>query len=268
MASVNTEDSVQLLVSLGFTPLEAEIYTFLALESPATGYRIAQALGRPVAGVYKSIDSLGNAGAILLDEGEPRHCRAVPVAELMARLQRSYSSKTAAAAAAMSGLGAAPRDDRVYQVRSLEQALERCRFMLDGCSSVALIDGFAGTLEALRPEIEAAAKRGVKVVVQTDQPEAFGKARVLLTDLHAPAGQRLILVADGAEHLVAFLDQDGGTLLQAVWSGSPYLSSLVHGLVMSRFVMAETMDDPAVPAPVKELIRKNSRSYPLESRSP
>jgi HTH-type transcriptional regulator, sugar sensing transcriptional regulator len=50
------------LISLGFTPLEAEVYVCLVQDSPATGYRIAQTVGRPVAGIYKTIESLANKG--------------------------------------------------------------------------------------------------------------------------------------------------------------------------------------------------------------
>ena len=38
---------VQTLVALGLTALEGEVYTLLLRESPATGYRVAQALGKP-----------------------------------------------------------------------------------------------------------------------------------------------------------------------------------------------------------------------------
>jgi hypothetical protein len=40
------------LMALGFTELEARIYTFLLQESPATGYRIAQAIQKPVANTW------------------------------------------------------------------------------------------------------------------------------------------------------------------------------------------------------------------------
>ena len=39
-------DIVQIINSIGFTTLEAEIYTYLLQHSPATGYRIAKGIGR------------------------------------------------------------------------------------------------------------------------------------------------------------------------------------------------------------------------------
>src|SRR5688572_20917974 len=92
------------LVSLGFTPLEAEVYTFLLKESPATGYRVAQALGRPVSGVYKTLESLAAKGALLADEGGSKLCRAVPYDELLSQMERSFQRRKAAAAAALAEL--------------------------------------------------------------------------------------------------------------------------------------------------------------------
>lgn len=45
-------------MDLGFTGLEADVYTALLAESPTTGYRVAQALGKAVANTYKAIASL------------------------------------------------------------------------------------------------------------------------------------------------------------------------------------------------------------------
>src|SRR5688572_1961049 len=102
-------------MALGFTPLEAEVYTFLVKESPATGYRVAQALGRPVAVIYKTLDSLTAKGALIVDNGPTRHCRAVPAQELLGRLERCFEERRAAAAKALAELREAPADDRVYE---------------------------------------------------------------------------------------------------------------------------------------------------------
>jgi len=70
-------DSVKALADLGFTNLEAEIYAFLLQESPATGYRIAQAIGKPAANTYKAIQSLEQKGAVIVEAGSSRMCRAI-----------------------------------------------------------------------------------------------------------------------------------------------------------------------------------------------
>ena len=49
---MSAEQSVRALVELGFTGLEAEIYTALARHSRMTAYRVAQLIGKPAANVY------------------------------------------------------------------------------------------------------------------------------------------------------------------------------------------------------------------------
>src|SRR5215813_11412219 len=103
-------DATAALVELGFTALEAEIYTWLAGETSATGYRIAQGIGKPVANTYKAIESLHNKGAILIEEDENRLCRAVPAGELLRALERGFASRRDHAARALANL-ARPEGD-------------------------------------------------------------------------------------------------------------------------------------------------------------
>ena len=64
----NNAGGAQALVNMGFTALEAEIYTFIVGEPGVTGYRVAQAIGKPAANTYKSLESLGRKGALVFTE--------------------------------------------------------------------------------------------------------------------------------------------------------------------------------------------------------
>src|SRR5262249_37024015 len=105
------EDAIPSLTGLGFTELEAEVYIALLRASPATGYRVAQSIGRPVANTYKAIESLQHKGAVLVDEGASRLCRAVPAEELLAQLERTFRRRRQTAADALASLQAPPDDD-------------------------------------------------------------------------------------------------------------------------------------------------------------
>src|SRR5690348_9159997 len=144
------EQCVDALAELGFTELEGRVYAFLCREAPATGYRIAQAIGKPVANVYKAIDTLERKGAVLIDDGENRMCRGVPLDELLARIERDFRRSRTRAVQAFAGLEAPADDDRIYQLRSHEQILERARQMLAGARRVVLASLFPAPLESLR----------------------------------------------------------------------------------------------------------------------
>jgi sugar-specific transcriptional regulator TrmB len=226
-------DPIEPLVALGFTNLEAEIYTFLANESPATGYRIAQALGKPTANTYKAIESLEQKGAIMVDDGATRVCRAIPADELLARLGRDFERRRARAKRTLARLRPDTADDRVYQMRTVEQVFERCRSMLAECRRIALIDIFPEPFAVLRPDIERAAARGVDVALQAYLPVSVAGVDVVVPPsagdvLDRWPGQQLNVVIDAEQHLLALLESGGRRVLQAVWSQSAYLSCLHH----------------------------------------
>ena len=236
-------DAIQPLVELGLTSLEAEIYVSLLQESPVTGYRIAQALGKPAANTYKAIESLERKGAVLVDEGANRLCRAVPAAEFLGRLERAFRSRREEAVQALSRLQGAPEDDRVYQLRSPEQVFERCRTMLERAQQVAILDVFPAPLEEIRAEIERAAARGVKVALELYAPASVEGDEMVLQP-RAPAvlarwpGQWMNLVVDGQEHLLAYLTADGKEVHQAIWTSSAYLSWVYHSGAAAELILA------------------------------
>src|SRR5262245_48381848 len=256
------DEAFQSLTGLGFTELEAEVYVSLLQQSPATGYRVAQSIGRPVANTYKAIESLQHKGAVLVDEGTSRLCRAVPAEELLAQLERSFLRRRQEAADALASLRAAPEDDRVYQLQSVEQVFERCRRMLGECEQVAVLDVFPKPLQELRDAVEEAARRGVRVVVKAYEPAVFPGVDVVAhpqgrSTLRRWPGQWLNVVTDGREHLIALLTPDARGLHQAVWSGSAYLSWVYHSAVAAELILAALqrgLDQGATAAELRQVV--------------
>jgi sugar-specific transcriptional regulator TrmB len=226
-------EPVQALLAFGFTELEAEVYVFLLQESPATGYRVAQGIAKPVANTYKAIQSLQNKGAILVDEGASRLCRAVPAEELLAQLERNFQRSRKQAARALAALGGGQEDGRIYQLRSLAQVLERCVQMLDRAEELVVLDVFPQPLEELRASIEQTIARGVKVALHAYQPVVISGAEVFCNPsgpsiIERWPGQWLNLVVDGQEFLMALLNAEGTGIHQAIWSGSAYVAYLYY----------------------------------------
>ena len=262
------ETPLDALISLGFTPLEAEVYICLVQDSPATGYRIAQAVGRPVAGIYKTIESLANKGAVVLDDGESRQCRAVPPAELLARLEREFQREKSRAAMGLAKLKPPPEDDRVYQLRTVDQVEERARTMIERAQKLVLTDVFPGPLERLTPDLRAAVRREVKVAVQTYVPyELPGALVTLFPPTHPiPAGfpgQWLMLVVDGTELLLAYYDRECVEISQALHTRSPFLAHTLMAFMASEFALVSAARDPEFPPEAREMLRRHARFFPL-----
>ncbi len=166
-----TEAALRQLQDLGFNQLEAEVYVFLLANKPATAYAVGKGLGRPTANVYKAVDALSRRGAVLIEEGDNRLCRAVPADEFLDQMRQSFRAKTEATAEALAKLERQSEDERVYRLESVPQLFERCRQMLEErCERCAVIDAFPGPLHAILPAIESAAARGVRLYVEAQEP--------------------------------------------------------------------------------------------------
>lgn len=225
--------SADLLVPFGFTNLESEIYLFLLGESPATGYRVAQAIGKPAANTYKAIQTLQAKGAVLVEHGANRMCRAVAADELLARLQRDFEQQKAAAQRALESVGKQQDDDRIYNLRSREQSLGRVRVMIAGAKSQILLKCAADVLEELRPALEEAIERGVDTALLTPGVVAVG-------NIESAAEPRitteLSLVTDGDQSIAGVL-HDGST--EAIWTRSRFLVNAIHAGLAAEICLAE-----------------------------
>lgn len=241
------EESVRHLSALGFTELEAAVYVYLVENSPATAYRVAQGIGKPVANTYKAVESLQQKGAVLVDETKTRLCRAVPPDDLLGRLEKTFESRREAAAKALANLQPAGRDDDgIFTLTSPEQVYERCGQMLERARDIVLMDAFPDAIEMLRPGLEAVAARGIPVAVQAYVPTEIKGVDVIIP-LGAEkvqerwTGQWVCLMVDGAEYLFAYLDSNGKTVHQAIWSESAFLS-WVHHSNLGGFLRAELLE--------------------------
>jgi len=240
-------DAVEPISLLGFTELEATIYAWLVQHSPATGYKVARAVGKPIANTYKAIEALQRKGAVLVDETGNRMCRAVPPADLLEQVEHDFQRRHREARSALGKLDipkAAP-DAGVYALTSSEQVYERCRKMLSKAKAVALLDLYPRPLHDLKSSIQACAKRGVNVAAQVYETVAIPGVETVMhgqvdTVLKKWDGHWLNCVIDGAELLIAYFGADGETVNQAIWSPSPFLCT-VFGSALGAELLASRL---------------------------
>jgi len=222
-----------MLVQLGLNELEADIYCHLLQHEPMTAYRIAQSLGKQSANVYKAVEVLARRGAVMIEEGANRLCRAVPVKEFIRHTERDFLSRTKAAASALAELHRPSFDERVYRVESVAQVFEQASTMLAAARAVAVVDAFPAAWEKVRPAVEKTIRRGVKVYLQVYEPVELEGA-ILIVPPDAPRAiehwqsEQLNIVVDGEQALVALLSATLDEVHQALWSNSLYLASLLH----------------------------------------
>lgn len=233
-----------MLLPFGFTELESRLYCALLGQSPATGYKLARAVGKAAANTYQALAHLVQKGAVIGDESEPRSFRPVPPAELFSRLRHAFDEQSLAAEQRLSALYAPTPEDRLYQFKNLPQALERARTLIADARETLLFDLFPAPLAQLRAELDAAHARGVLVGGTTYEPvDGAGFTHLLSPGADFVAGRwpghQISLIADGREVLLALVAPDGMSLRHGFWSDSPYLACLHHsGLAAEMRVSA------------------------------
>lgn len=248
--TTNSENPERLLADLGFTETESRLYCELARGGPATGYRLARAIGKAPANVYQALESLSHKGAVLVDETQAKAWRAAPAAELVSALKAGYERRSSAALAALTAIRPPDPDTRLYALKTPQQVLARARAMIAAAREVVLFDLFPEPFESLRPDLERAAAGGVIVAGLTYAPTsaAFRVVRAAAAERVAQRwpGRQITIVADAREHLVALISPDGERVIQGVSSDSAYLACLQHsGLAAELRLNAGTVaSDP------------------------
>ncbi len=223
------------LVPFGFTALESEIYVFLLKLSPATGYRVAQGINKPAANTYKAIQTLQAKGAILVEEGPSRLCRAVPLEELMNRLQKDFEQRRKSAEKQLKSVGKPTEDNRIYQLLSRDQILSRAREMFATAKNAVLFKMPGEAIRSIEGDIEKGAQRGV--VVQGVSNEPLGIDGVEVASLPGETPEAIIVVSDADEVLVGLVGPDGGS--EAIWTRNPAQAKIAHAGLSAEFALAQ-----------------------------
>lgn len=254
MRQENHLAAIAAMSELGFTELEAAVYTYLVENSPATPYRVAREIGKPVANTYKVVQSLFQKGLVLIDETKNRQCEAIPPNEVLTSLKNSYLDRHKFAEDALSTLKpAAASYEKIYSLATVEQVFDRCQKLIDNAETVVLVDAYPGVIESIRPWLEGAAERGVTVVLEAYEPVKLKGVEIVPfqhadTMLRRWRGDWLIVVVDGAEYVFAFLGSDGRTVQNAIWCNSAFLALPQHSNLAHSF-RASILED---------LIRRNA----------
>lgn len=264
MPALSPPSALAALERLGLTALEAQAYAFLTRESPASGYRVAQALGKPFGSVYKAVEGLEDKGAALLsEESGNRVARAVPIDELVARSAREFERSCKTAAASLRPVRAAQPDEHLYRITSREQFLERARAMIAGAEDFLLGSLTPMVADALRDPLQLAAAR-VRVGLKTFAPLEIEGADIISdhrgqSALDTGPGEWIMLTADGREVLMGLFNPDTGALDTGQWSENPLLAwSMFTGLGAQLVLAAVRTSDLAAHPRLVQIVERLS----------
>lgn len=262
---MNLQRTLRALENLGFTRVEAEVYAYLVGNSPATGYQIAKAIGRTRAAAYCVLESLASKGAVVVEIGNTHMWRAVPAREFLDVLERRFLAGKREAADALRHVDAAPPDNLVYQLKTVEQVYGRARTLVRSSRKAVLIDIDPEPYQTIRAEIVAAVRRKIKVALICPEEVRLPGAR---TSTYFPGYQiltrfparQMVVAVDGKEFLISSLSKDGRRVIQACWSASPFLAWVVWTYLKMNILAEEFVTLLEAGAPIGK-VRASYRSY-------
>ena len=259
-----------LLSNVGFSALETDVYMALLKEPGASGYRVAQIFGKSVGSIYKALDSLRVKGAVVANETtRPTTYVALSIHEYMNARRRDLELLETKIEQELEEVVAAPAQGGVFELPSVGQVYERCRELLRGAETVALLNIDARPLEELRGELMAAADRGVKVLIKTRAPARIPGCGILAPGSPSPvsrhpssgvwSGDELGVAVDFREYVQAFLKSDGSGVEEAIWVRQPHLANHVCCLFQSDFTLTRVRAMIQAGKEVKEIGREMHR---------
>ena len=237
-----------LLGNIGFSRPEIDVYMALIDEPRASGYRVAQRVGKLVGSVYNTLDSLRAKGAVVADEStRPTTYVALSIGEYMEARRRELRTLQAQIEHEMEDVAASPTPGGIFELTGIEQVYGRCRELLRSAQSIALLNADARPLEELRSELVAAADRGVKVLIKTRAPAKIPGCGILAPGTPSFVAGRassdvwsedeLGVAVDFREYVQAFLKSDGSGVEEAIWVRQPHLANQVCCLYQSDFTL-------------------------------
>lgn len=236
------EELPSVLGPLGFTETEALVYGELLRQPDQTGYSLSKSIqkGQPV--TYAALSGLESKGAVMAGMGPAKAYRATPPAELLASLRDRFDQRCALAQARLDQTDAASANDDLFQLKTLDQVLQRARSMIDEARSTVLFELFPG-LATLRPQLAAAAGRPEVSVVglvlrAEDHIEGARTVLPVRADFIRQVWKDdvIILIVDARQVLIARLAHDG-SLSRAIWTDSLFFSVLFHNAIAADVLM-------------------------------
>jgi len=220
-------DPINRLVKLGFSEYESKAYLALLRESPVTGYQLSKTSGVPRSMIYEVLGKLTARGAAMtLRRGSSTQYAPVPAEEFLDQLLQEQEELIVSLKDSLAHLASAPDLEYVWNIEGHENILAKAEEMIDQAKTRIYLALLPTTFPDLRPALEEAIGRGVRVVIYTTGGLDLPGGQVVAAPMSEEAlsqagGLGLILVIDGEEVLIG--EWLTATQARASWTSSPLL---------------------------------------------
>src|SRR3954463_16583482 len=119
------DDILEALSALGFSTNEARAYRCLLVESPATGYEIAQRAGVPRSAIYAVLKRLEDEGLVARVEETPARYSPLPPSDLLGVLRRRFDGSMKSLDESIRRMRPAPPPVDLWNVSGYDEVISR-----------------------------------------------------------------------------------------------------------------------------------------------
>lgn len=201
------DDLLDSLADLGFSTNEARAYRGLLVESPATGYEIAQRANIPRSAIYAVLKRLEDGGLVARVEETPARYAPLPPADLLGVLRRRFDRSLGSLDDSIRRMRPPQPPVDLWNVTGYDEVLDRAESMIQGATSFVFLSAWRRETLKLAAALDGAAKRKVKLITFSFCALEGVPGRVFSygleeSDLEAFWKHKLILVVDHARTLM------------------------------------------------------------------
>jgi len=218
------DDILESLTALGFSTNEARAYRNLLVDSPATGYEIAQRAGIPRSAIYAVLKRLEDDGLVARVEETPARYAPLPPSDLMGVLRRRFDGSLKSLDESIRRMRPPPPPVDLWNVGGYDEVLDRAESLIQSAQAFIFTSIWRRESDRLQPALEAAAKRKVKLITFSFCALEGIPGRVYSygldeKDLEAFWKHKMILVVDHARTLMGSTEPADKS--EAVVTGHP-----------------------------------------------
>lgn len=124
------ESVTELLSKFGLTSSEAKVYVSLLQMDASTGYKVSGKSGIARSKVYNVLSSLVNKGLVLQSKDEKSLYTALPVDELVSKLQHDSKQDIAGIYKSLENLSPETNSSLIWSVNAYDQVFEKVLFQI------------------------------------------------------------------------------------------------------------------------------------------
>ncbi len=230
-----------LIEKLGFTLIEADVYTNLIKNNPQTGYKLSITIGKSKSSIYQALKSLENKQAIMRLEGT-QHGEYIPVSieEFMKNQELEFKKQKEEIINSFRDISQNSEQDFIIRITKKEQLYSKIQSMISEAEKIILVDTDEKPLRIIEEWLNEKAESGIKILVETpEKQEDTSYTHIQLKSLTSKDiewyAHWLCVSVDGEQFLISLLNQYTGELIHAIWCGNTYISPWVFNGMLHEF---------------------------------